>query len=204
MTGSRGSRDLLVVCCALAVLLAVLAAVQYRWSARVAAADAQREREHLDASAALFANEFNDLGSKAVEFLQSEAWNAVKSGQPLGNVPKLIADLYYLEVPVAGEPKTQRLSADGHFASISIPDWIAPLRCTPRTSTTPLVIVSPVFDLESMHKATGSSVSIVGTFGAKLSRCFIARLNESYLRDEAFPQMIRRSFGESSVADYSF
>lgn len=193
-----------MVCCALAALLAVLATVQYKWSTRVAAADAQREREHLDSAASLFANEFNDLGSKAVEFLQTDAWNAVKSGRPLGNVPKLIAELYYLETSDERQPKLLRLAATGLFAPTPQPEWLPSQSCAARTNTTPLAIVSPVYDIEAMHKAAESSVRIVSSFRLQPSRCFIARLNDRYLRDEAFPQMIRRSFGESAVADYNF
>src|ERR1051326_5239707 len=137
MKGSAGSRDLLAVCCTLAVLLAVLAAVQYRWSGRVAAADAQREREHLDTSASLFANEFNAVGSRTIEFVQTDAWTAVKSSQPLGSLPKLIAELYYVEVPVEGPAKVKRLIAGGLFEPVPTPEWMPSPRCTAGRSLRP-------------------------------------------------------------------
>jgi hypothetical protein len=59
------------------------ATIQYRSSRRVAAADAQREKEHLESGASLFATEFNGMVSGAVAFLESSAWQAVKSGQSL-------------------------------------------------------------------------------------------------------------------------
>ena len=87
-----GSRTILIICGALAILLGALAAVQYRWSARVAAADAQREKEHLQAAATLFSQEFNTVAAQAVTFLQNDGAAAVKSGSPLTGVPKLLGD----------------------------------------------------------------------------------------------------------------
>src|SRR5581483_7173216 len=97
-----GSRTLLAICTILVVLLAALAVVQYRWSTRVAAADAQREKEHLESAASLFASKFNDLIVQTNAYLQNEAWAALNSGERLENTPKLVAELYYLNTPEHG------------------------------------------------------------------------------------------------------
>src|SRR5579884_1738133 len=117
-------RALPAICAALVILLAALATVQYRWSARVAAADAQREREHLESAASLFANRFNDAIWQASEFLQNDAWKALRSGEPLASVPKLISDLYFIERPSSGALLAKRMGADGLFAPAALPQWI--------------------------------------------------------------------------------
>src|SRR5438270_9594417 len=105
MGKSAGSRTLIAICSVLVVLLAALAVVQYRWSARVAAADAQREREHLESAASLFATEFNSYAEQANTFLQNDARNALQSGQRVASTPKLIQDIYYLEFAADGPSK---------------------------------------------------------------------------------------------------
>src|SRR5215813_8086092 len=110
MRRTLSSRTLLIICCALAGLLALLAVVQYRWSTRVAAADFQREKEHLDSSATLFASEFNKSAAQTLLFLQNDAWAAVKANEPLTGVPRIIGELYYLNVPEDGRRETQRLN----------------------------------------------------------------------------------------------
>src|SRR5690349_4190034 len=117
MTASFGSRTLIAICAVFVLLLAALAAVQYRWSTRVAEADAQREREHLEAAASLFTNEFNSIVAKGTQYLQTDAWAAVQSGERLAALPKPWAELYYLDVPVDGVRHVRRLTADGLFVT---------------------------------------------------------------------------------------
>ncbi|MGA2120409.1 MAG: hypothetical protein ABSH56_37520, partial [Bryobacteraceae bacterium] len=138
---------LLTVCAALMVLLAALAGLQYRWSTRVAAADAQREREHLDSAAALFASEFDVIAGQAVEFLDNDARTALESGTPLAAVPKLIGELYYLEIPRQGAAKARRLTAGGLFTPFAAPSWAAVPGCPAGGVEQPLTLVAPVYDV---------------------------------------------------------
>lgn len=146
MGRSFGSRTLLVICGALLILLAALGSVQYRWSARVAAADAQREKEHLDAAASLFASNFNGVIGQTLAFLQNDAWAALRAGEPLKGTPKLIGELYYLDAPDHGAPKAQRLTADGHFESAALPGWIQIPHCAPLAIEEPFALVVPIVD----------------------------------------------------------
>lgn len=101
-----GFRFLIIVCIALAVLLAAVALVQYRWSKRVAAADAQREREHLETSAALFATQFNRAAIDAVDgfyrgenkVFESMPTEATKGSGPLNTMSLEFA------IPLTGLP----------------------------------------------------------------------------------------------------
>jgi len=90
------------------VLLAVLillTVAQFHWAERMAAADAQREREHLDTATSLFASEFKGIAGEAMRFLENDAWNALQSGERLAGVPKLIGELYYLDFPAQAAPR---------------------------------------------------------------------------------------------------
>src|SRR5579863_3917848 len=159
-----GSRTLLAICGALVVLLGVLGGVQYRWSARVAAADAQREREHLDAAALLFTSEFNRIATQAMVFLQNDAWAALQSGAPLTPVPKLLAEVYYLD-KVQGSRKTERLTPEGHFVPAPLPDWAAIPYCSAVAIEQPLALVAPVYDISTTLRDSADGTRILRTFG---------------------------------------
>ncbi len=199
-----GSRMLLAICTALAVLLAVLAVVQYRWSTRVAAADAQREKEHLDSAAALFASEFNGIVEQAIGFLQDDARAALKSGERLTGVPKLIGELYYLDIPVHGAPKARRLTAEGIFAAGPLPGWLAIPRCATLPVAQPPALVAPLYDIPLTEDHHEVGIRILRTFTGQPERCFVARIDQTYLRDALFPQLIRQSFGGTATSEYDF
>lgn len=179
-----GTRLLVTVSTTLAALLAVLAIVQYGWATRVAAADVQREKEHLNTAASLFATEFNRLAEESVAFLRNDAWPSLQSHERLPARPKLIAEIYYLEIPVRGARRTQLLGADGRFAPVPLPAW---------------AVVRPCISL-----ALDPAPALIESFGPGADRCLIARLDRSYLRDVLFPQLIRQSFGATAAADYDF
>jgi two-component system sensor histidine kinase SenX3 len=198
------SRALVAICGALVILLAALAVVQYRWSTRVAAADAQREREHLDSAASLFAAEFNNLAGQAVEFLQSDARAALKADKPLASVPKLIGELYYVTIPSPGQPQARRLAPGGLFESAPLPGWFPIPACAPLAVEQPPAIITPIFEVPPAAAAAGHEVRFVRRFSGGPDRCFVARLDQDYLRDTLFPQLIRKSFGETAAREYDF
>ena len=221
MGRSFGSRTLLTICGALVVLLAALAAIQYNWSSRVAAADAQREKEHLDSSASLFASEFNSLVAEATTFLQNDAWSALKSDERLPPAPKLIADLYYLEIPEHGERKSRRLNSERLFVPAPLPDWINIPRCAtmaleqpsalgsltePRASASGLdtLLVAPLYKIVTAEIRHAGEISLNRTLTRGPEQCFVARIDREYLRATLFPQLIRRSFGETAANEYHF
>ena len=204
MARPYGSRTLLAICVALILLLGALAAVQYQWSTRVAAADAQREREHLNSSAALFAGDFNTLARQAVSFLQNSAWGALQSGAPLTGVPKLIGELYFLDSSSAGPPKAERLNPAGAFVSADLPPWASSLRCAAVIIDQPPALIVPIFQIQTTATNAQRTLRIVSTPHDPPGRCFLARLDLAYLRDTLFPQMIHRSFGPTSAAEYDF
>jgi len=198
-----GSRTLLAICAAFAILLAALAAVQYRWSTRVAAADAQREREHLDTAASLFAKEFNDSAVRVVEFLQNDVPPAIKSGERLAPLPKLVSELYYVEFSPKGMPRAKRLNPAGVFVPAPPPEWMPPAHCAAFLSMRPPVLVSPVFEVMKLEKNGAHEVRVVRSFDSG-GQCLFAKLDEPYLRQSYFPELLKKSFGESSYSEYDF
>jgi two-component system sensor histidine kinase SenX3 len=200
-----GSRTLLIICGALLILLsALLGSVQYRWSARVAAADAQREKEHLDAAASLFASDFNAVIGQTLAFLQNEAWAALRTGEPLQGMPKLIGQLYYVDAPEQGAPKAERLTVGGRFESAALPEWIAIPHCAPVAIEQPFALVVPIVDAATIVDRGATGMQVMRTFKRRPDRCFVARIDQAYLRDTLFTELILRSFGATSVRDYDF
>ena len=197
-----GFRTLLLLCSALAILLAALAAVQYRWATRVAAADAQREREHLATAASLFASGFNDAMFQVIEFMQKDGEAALKSGHSPAPPPKVVSQLFYVDISEQGAATVKRLAQDGTFVPADVPDWIASTRCAAGNVDRPPAIVFPIFQLQTINKTAAATVQILRKFRG--GHCFVAQLDERYLREQFFPQLIRQSFGETSAHDYNF
>ena len=188
----------------LAVLLGALAAVQYRWSTRVAAADAEREREHLDSAASLFASEFNDVVRHTASFLGNDARAALESGQRLTGVPKLIGELYYVNVPPRGEPEARRLAGDGRFEPSPMPAWIARPPSRGLAIEEPPALAVSLYDMASAENRSAAGTRILRTLRWREDRCFVARIDETYLRGALFPQLIRQSFGPTAAREYDF
>ena len=198
-----GSRALLTLSAALVLLLGVLAVVQYRWSTRVAAADTQREKEHLDSAASLFAADFDRIVAEAVEFLQNDAWPALEANTPLHDVPKLIAQLYYVD-PAHAAASVKRLNADGLFAPAELPPGIANRSCAALAAGKPSALVISIYDVTTHEDRNATGIQLIRTFSRRTERCFIGVIDESYLRSNLFPLLIRQSFGETTAQQYDF
>ena len=196
-----GFRTLIAICVALAILLGVVAFVQYRWSKRVAAADIQREREHLNVSASLFVTRFNRNITDAVSFLQNDAQTAWSSGATLPALPKMVKELYLLDTS-GSQARVQRANASGSFAAVSIPEWMKPVDCMSLISTQPLAIISPLFDSIHEEPAPGRGRMVLRT--SRGGRCFVALLNEDFIKSTLVPALLQETFGESSMNDYEF
>ncbi|WP_321471211.1 HAMP domain-containing sensor histidine kinase [uncultured Paludibaculum sp.] len=204
MSKSFSTRAFVGVCCVLVGLLTGFAIVQYQWSARVSAADTQREREHLNSAGQLFASEFNRIVSHAARFLQSEANAAVRSGAPLTGTPKLIGELYYLSLTPKRTPQVRRLTAEGVFVPASLPDWISTSRCSLSAVQDPSSLVAPIFDFVSVERHTSGETRITKAVKFGLDRCFVARFDRQYLRNTLFPRLIQQSFGRTAASEYDF
>ncbi|MGO4212151.1 sensor histidine kinase [Terriglobus sp. 2YAB30_2] len=196
-----GFRTLIAICVTLAILLGVVAVVQYRWSKRVAAADIQREREHLNASASLFVTRFNRNIADAVGFLQNDAQTAWSTGAPLPALPKVLQELYLLDTS-GSQPRVRRADASGTFAAVSTPEWMKPVDCMSLISTQPLAITSPLFNPVGEEPAPGRSRIVLRT--SRGGRCFVALLNEDFIKGTLVPALLQETFGESSINDYDF
>lgn len=204
MGKSFGSRSLLAICSVLVFLLAALAAVQYRWSTRVAAADAQREKEHLDSAASLFATEFDSIAGQAVAFLQNDAWAALKAGERPAPVPKAIDELYYIDFAAQSAPEVRRLTAEGLFSPSPLPPWITIPRCAMVAIEQPLALVVPVYEIATRESRDAAETRILKTLRWRPDRCFVARIDQNYMRGSVVPQLIRQSFGDTAAREYDF
>jgi signal transduction histidine kinase len=199
-----GSRTLLAISGVLVLLLGALGAVQYRWSTRVAAADAQREREHLDSAAALFASDFNTAARQAVSFLQNDARDAMNASRPVNNIPKFLCQIYYLDHPEHGAPEAQRLDSEGRFAPADPPAWSSLSHCAALVLDEPPALVVPLYDVQSATVGNQRSFRLMSSASQQPGRCFAAALDQAYLRDTFIPQLIRRTFGATAASEYDF
>jgi signal transduction histidine kinase len=210
---SYSSRVLIGVSCALAVLLAVLAVLQYRWATRVAEADAQSTKAHLASAAALFAREFDLQLAQIYGWLQNQAADAIPSHQAIRDQPRLIRDIYYLERKPGEAARLERLDRDG---SLQDPGAAADLEILQKhfAKEQPVVCASELFEdvpavvaplpLKLPLPPDGPKLDVPNLDGPKLvmrdlDRCLVARLDENYLRTSLFPEMIQRYFGAGAV-----
>ncbi|SDF60366.1 sensor histidine kinase [Terriglobus roseus] len=194
-----GFRTLIAICVTLAVLLGVVAFVQYRWSKRVLTADLQREREHLDLSASLFASRFNRNVADAVSFIQNDAQTAWTTNAPLPSLPTLIKELYLVDISSA-QPHVLRANNDGTFAAVATPNWMHPEECAATISQQPLAVTTPIFQPLVQKTKQGQSLFLI----SHANHCFVALLDEDFIKTTLVPNLLQQSFGKSSMSDYDF
>ena len=199
-----GSRTLTVISVALLALLAALGVVQYQWSARVAAADLQREKEHLESAATLFSTEFNALASQAIQYLQNDAWTALQTGERVTALPKLVNEVWFLNRPEGQPIEVQHLGPDGRFEKAALPAWLGNFHHAGLSIEEPPALVAPLYDVTSSENREPVGVRVMKTFQWRNGRSFVARIDVDYLRTQVMPRLIRRSFGETASTEYDF
>jgi signal transduction histidine kinase len=150
------------------------------------------------------ASEFNDIVRQTASDLENNARTALESGQRLTVVPKPIGELYYLSVPQDGAPQARRLAADGLFEPAEVPAWIEPARCAGFATEQPPALIVPLYEVASAESHGTAGMHIMKTLRWRQDRCFVARMDEVYLRRTLFPQTIRRSFGPTAANEYDF
>jgi|GEM_PF-6949847 len=193
-----GFRTLIAICITLATLFGVVALMQYRWSKRVLTADLQREREHIDLSASLFASRFNHNIADTISFLQNDAQTAWSTNAPLPAPPKLVKELYLVDASSA-QPRILRANKSGTFAAVAIPNWMKPGECAATLSQQPLAITTPLFHTVESTKQGQRLFRI-----SHADHCFIAVLDEDFIKTTLIPRLLQESFGNSSMNDYDF
>ena len=218
---STNSRFSLAGAGVLAVLLAVLASMQYRWLGQVAQAERDRARTRLGAAASGFAADFDREVGHVVACLRSPA-----SDDPENPVARkydclvrsgalpLVADLYRAETPAAGEVILSRFDpALRNLVAVPWPAELEPVRLrlqNPQTETNgtglerrrrlPDPIDGTVPALVLRERRAGPAGP--GEVPAAARGFLIARLDVPYLAGTLFPDLERRYFGHGSLPDY--
>lgn len=62
----------------------------------------------------------------------------------------------------------------------------------------------PVFDSATRENQGGDRTRVLRTFHWRTDTCFVARVNQTWLRDALFPQLTQQTFGETAARDYDF
>lgn len=208
MDRASNSRALIAVSCALAVLLGVMAVMQYRWATRVAEADAQRTKANLESAASLLAREFDLKLSQLYSHLQFTGPDAVDSHKPLANLPPLIQEVFCVSATSAGSQRAQRLERDGTLHDVDSIDGLKlPASCgSDLMSDVPAMVVPfrfPVPEGTSLPRPMPGTARVEIRALTGLNRCLVARLDQGYLRTTLLPEMIQRYFG-ADAALYDF
>jgi|SRR5579871_183199 len=200
---ARASRLLIGVCCALAVLLAVMAVMQYRWATLVADGEARRTKAALDTAASLFARDFDRQLAQIYIYLQNGGARAVRQRAPFTGAPPLIRDFYYVEPRETGFWIFQRIGRDGKVSDPTAdPDPAAQAVIQHYNFDAFEICASTVLDdipaVVAMLPPRGRGVP-----GAA-PECLVAWLDAAYLRDSFIPEMVRRYLGGSALDEVDF
>ncbi len=116
----------------MAAVLALLAALQYRWIGEASAADRERLQRSLELASGLFRDDFNrELVQLATWFQTPEVseggdWallaQHVEDWRSFGTGELRIADVYVLENPMGAESRALRIEPDGKVSPADWPD----------------------------------------------------------------------------------
>ena len=220
---STNSRFSLAAAGVLAILLAVLASMQYSWLGQVAQAERDRARTRLAAAASGFAADFDREVGHVVACLRSSPASDDPENDPVarkydclvrtGALP-LVADLYRAERPAAGEVVLSRFDpASRALAAVPWPAALEPVRLRLQNTQTetngsgferrrrfPDPIDGTVPALVLREPRTGPAGP--GEEPAATRGFLIARLDVPYLAGTLFPDLERRYFGQGSLQDY--
>lgn len=214
MDQRQRTRLLLAVSSILAVLLLILAALQYRWAGRVAEADAQRTLAQLQSAAGLFAKEFDLQIAQTYVLLQNQAAGLLRPdahGQP-ANLPRLVRNLYLLRPDDSGKSRLLQFEKDGmpKEADMSLTDSQQILRrLRTQGEDAPACGSGVLNDVPALLVpvpvtvfATPSSAHLQAQ--VKLSGCIYAELDTAYLRETFLPGMLKKHFGNQADTLYDF
>lgn len=204
MEGPLGTLKLLAICSAMAVLLLGLGVLQYRWSTRVAAAEAQREREHLHSASSLFADRFDGTAGRSVQFLQKGAWEALHSGRRPVSVPQFMSSVYFLESSPRASAHVRRLIPAGTFVPAPAPKWAGSVRCLPSVNLREKERPGAAYNIAAVQAGKDNGMLILESLGPKPGECLAARIDDAYLGRKLIPHLIRESFGSSAMRSYDF
>lgn len=210
MTGQRyGPRVLIGVSSLLALLLVILAVMQYRWAGRVAEADAQRTMRSLETATASLAREFDlDLAQVFLIFQSQAVVDATDHQTPaLRSFPPLLGSAWKIRNPSRGQ-QALKLRADGVWepADAVGEDTRTAIEATKGKQGDPTSFCDaimlpdlPGFLIPSLEPPKIPSLDNPPHIAA----CIVVKLNERYIHDTLLPALIHRHFGDSAKS-YDF
>jgi two-component system, OmpR family, sensor histidine kinase SenX3 len=196
------SRSLLFVTLILALLLLILAQLQYRWAQQMTASEAQSALYHMQNAASLFAHEFDLRVAEAYVTIQSQSLNQHATSQPAGAVPDLPAIVHSL-LFVDRSGRTARhyqRRPDGLWeqaapgAAVAGEMVSADEPCVSRVVPEKFVLTVPVPDDTQHNEST-----LPG-----FNRCIYAQLSSAYVMDTLLPALIEQYFGKDEKGELSF
>jgi signal transduction histidine kinase len=214
-----GDRGLWLTLAALTALLAVLAALQYRWATDLARADAERRQAQIERSASRFVWAFDrELGRLAAAF-RKEPGPVPTDLRPLflerlaawrrqEHAP-LVSGLLLATLGPSGQATLEAsMGAESAFRDVRWTPELEPLRERLRSAREgffvrpgsllepPLAVPLPLVDVAD-DAPPGPRWSQIRMRGVLL-----LLLDEAYLRDQLFPQLAETHFGPPAESEF--
>jgi signal transduction histidine kinase len=207
-----------VIPLALAMLVAGLAALQYRWLGQVSDAERDRMRASVRARATQIGETFDREITRAYFLLQLDPqsreqrdWSVyaarVQAWRASSAFPGIVDELLLAERGTDGSVTLQRFNVEaGTFAPAEWPARAVPLRewfekwgpvIQPIRPDVP-ALVMPTPDL----RVNKGNVRIEAIEGRPAVACVFALLDAKYLTGEMLPELLRRHFGAGSALEY--
>jgi signal transduction histidine kinase len=222
MKPSRDGRALLLLG-VLALLLALLAVLQYRWIGEVGRAEGERLRAGLESSARRFASSLDrEVGRVLFTFLfeprapqgdaRAHLLERLAVWRTQSEHPRLLSRITLLSPQGSGVPEAEACALDGDaFTPIALPATHEAVRQRlERPEGEPgrreglpleLVIEDPLAVLVPMMEVTrGAEPLPRGAF--RLRAIAVVELDTAYLRERLLPQLAETHFGPLAAGDY--
>src|SRR5574340_1733268 len=102
----------------------------------------------------------------------------LESGEPLAAVPKVIGQLYHVEIPAQGGPQTRRLGVDGLFSPAPAPEWMTARHCSGFAIEEPPALVLPVYAIATTESRVAAGTLVRKTVRWQHDRCFVAQVGK--------------------------
>jgi signal transduction histidine kinase len=203
---------------ALAVLVAGLAALQYRWLGQVSDAERDRMRASVLARATQVGEAFDREITRAYFLLQLDPstreqrnWDVyaarVQAWRASTEFPGILNEILLAERGTGGSITLQRFNPEaGRFEPSAWPERAAPLRqwfetwppvIQPISQDVP-ALVMPMPDL----RLSRGNVRIEAVEGRPAVACVFALLDAKYMTEEMLPTLLRRQFGTGPALEY--
>ena len=77
-------------------------------------------------------------------------------------------------------------------------------RCSAGIIEQPTALVAPIYKILTEDKSTKLGLQSFKAISGPPQRCFVARIDQTYIREKLIPQLLHQSFGVTAESEYDF